>query len=223
MIPKSCVCLLSANSYCEIWRFSNSIFRRVAVAEVSDHTLIIHCEFSSNRGPNLARELREIDRALNIEKGLIDTVTFKNLFVLKGGYRQFHYECSSYLQCVFVSLVLTYCIYCHACGYHHIAYAGNAEVRKLALWCERCELSFRWKSHQKWHWKDIVYLVLFVIKCSVPTYRDVNQNNVVKKQMVSQCPYSDDDWMSCVLAILSYYTVWRLDSIRFGSPIPKSF
>ncbi|XP_069467682.1 M-phase inducer phosphatase 1-A-like [Ambystoma mexicanum] len=50
--------------------------------------LIFHCEFSSERGPKLCRTLRKLDRNANSYPNLC----FPELYVLKGGYKEF-YEC----------------------------------------------------------------------------------------------------------------------------------
>lgn len=52
--------------------------RRVAV--------IFHCEFSVNRGPKACGYFRKLDRSANSYPDL----TFPNLFVMEGGYKQFH-------------------------------------------------------------------------------------------------------------------------------------
>lgn len=49
--------------------------------------LIFHCEFSSERGPNLFRYLRNSDRALNKES--YPTLNYPELYLLHGGYKIF--------------------------------------------------------------------------------------------------------------------------------------
>ncbi|XP_063040165.1 M-phase inducer phosphatase 2 [Engraulis encrasicolus] len=47
--------------------------------------LVFHCEFSSERGPRMARYVRERDRALNEYPHL----HYPELYILKGGYKEF--------------------------------------------------------------------------------------------------------------------------------------
>ena len=51
--------------------------------------IVVHCEFSKNRGPTLIRLFREYDRKVNVYPAL----TFPNLFLLEGGYQKFYEEC----------------------------------------------------------------------------------------------------------------------------------
>jgi M-phase inducer tyrosine phosphatase len=50
--------------------------------------LVFHCEFSHNRGPQLAAIFREIDR--NKNRNCYPHLFYPNVFVLDGGYRQFY-------------------------------------------------------------------------------------------------------------------------------------
>jgi M-phase inducer tyrosine phosphatase len=50
--------------------------------------IVFHCEFSHNRGPQLASVFRELDRDLN--KHCYPNIFYPDVFVLDGGYRQFH-------------------------------------------------------------------------------------------------------------------------------------
>uniref|UniRef100_A0A8D2D151 M-phase inducer phosphatase n=1 Tax=Sciurus vulgaris TaxID=55149 RepID=A0A8D2D151_SCIVU len=50
--------------------------------------IVFHCEFSSERGPRMCRSLREEDRALN----QYPTLYYPELYILKGGYRDFFPE-----------------------------------------------------------------------------------------------------------------------------------
>ncbi|XP_018606206.2 cell division cycle 25 homolog d isoform X1 [Scleropages formosus] len=53
----------------------------------SPHKLIVfHCEFSSQRGPQLCRYLRKLDRSLNVYPQLF----YPELYILEGGYREFY-------------------------------------------------------------------------------------------------------------------------------------
>lgn len=48
---------------------------------------VLHCEFSSQRGPNMFRFIRSLDREVMIEK--YPALNFPQMFVLKGGYERF--------------------------------------------------------------------------------------------------------------------------------------
>ncbi|KAB1281311.1 M-phase inducer phosphatase 3, partial [Camelus dromedarius] len=50
--------------------------------------IVFHCEFSSERGPRMCRSLRAEDRALNRYPALY----YPELYILKGGYRDFFPE-----------------------------------------------------------------------------------------------------------------------------------
>lgn len=49
--------------------------------------IIFYCEFSSYRGPRLCRFLRSWDRKMNLDR--YPKLHYENLFVLKGGYKNF--------------------------------------------------------------------------------------------------------------------------------------
>lgn len=52
--------------------------------------IVFHCEFSHNRGPQLAGIFRELDRDKN--KMSYPHLFYPNVFVLDGGFRQFYQE-----------------------------------------------------------------------------------------------------------------------------------
>ncbi|NXG72864.1 MPIP2 phosphatase, partial [Baryphthengus martii] len=56
--------------------------------------LIFHCEFSSERGPRMCRFVREKDRACNEYPQL----HYPELYVLKGGYREFFPQYQSHCE-----------------------------------------------------------------------------------------------------------------------------
>ncbi|NXY87094.1 MPIP1 phosphatase, partial [Alcedo cyanopectus] len=56
--------------------------------------LIFHCEFSSERGPRMCRFVREKDRACNQYPQL----HYPELYVLKGGYREFFPQYQSHCE-----------------------------------------------------------------------------------------------------------------------------
>ncbi|XP_034243998.1 M-phase inducer phosphatase isoform X2 [Thrips palmi] len=55
--------------------------------------LIFHCEFSSERGPNLSRFLRNSDRDTN--KECYPSLDFPEMYLLNGGYKQFYEQYQS--------------------------------------------------------------------------------------------------------------------------------
>ncbi|KAL1501212.1 hypothetical protein ABEB36_006584 [Hypothenemus hampei] len=56
-------------------------------AQNERHILIVHCEFSKERGPNLIRTLRKEDRAMN--RLNYPALTYPEIYVLEGGYKKF--------------------------------------------------------------------------------------------------------------------------------------
>ena len=52
--------------------------------------LIFHCEFSSERGPKMARFLRSQDRILNAEK--YPLLSFPEIYIAEGGYKDFYHQ-----------------------------------------------------------------------------------------------------------------------------------
>jgi rhodanese-related sulfurtransferase len=55
---------------------------------VRNSVVIFHCEFSHNRGPQLAQLFREIDRDMN--KLSYPNLFYPNVYVLDGGYKAFY-------------------------------------------------------------------------------------------------------------------------------------
>jgi M-phase inducer tyrosine phosphatase len=53
--------------------------------------IVFHCEFSKNRGPTLMQHFRELDRRRNLKR--YPELDFPNIFLLRGGYKQFYEEC----------------------------------------------------------------------------------------------------------------------------------
>ena len=47
---------------------------------------VLHCEFSSKRGPKFFRQIRNLDRSMNVYPQL----NFSQLFILKGGFESFY-------------------------------------------------------------------------------------------------------------------------------------
>ena len=56
--------------------------------------IIIHCEFSSKRGPEMFRFIRKIDRSNNKYPKL----SYPNLFVLKDGYEGFYLNSTQFCK-----------------------------------------------------------------------------------------------------------------------------
>uniref|UniRef100_A0A2K5DTA1 protein-tyrosine-phosphatase n=1 Tax=Aotus nancymaae TaxID=37293 RepID=A0A2K5DTA1_AOTNA len=56
--------------------------------------VVFHCEFSSERGPRMCRYVRERDRLGNEYPRL----HYPELYVLKGGYKEFFMKCQSYCE-----------------------------------------------------------------------------------------------------------------------------
>ncbi|KAL3289934.1 hypothetical protein HHI36_023317 [Cryptolaemus montrouzieri] len=56
------------------------------------HILIFHCEFSSERGPNLFRYLRQQDRSRN--EAAYPSLQYPEIYLLEGGYKHFFTEYS---------------------------------------------------------------------------------------------------------------------------------
>jgi hypothetical protein len=62
------------------------------IQQVKDNSkrllVVFHCEFSSERGPRLMREIRERDRSLN--KHSYPNLFYPELYLLEGGYKDFY-------------------------------------------------------------------------------------------------------------------------------------
>ncbi|NXY63692.1 MPIP2 phosphatase, partial [Callaeas wilsoni] len=56
--------------------------------------IILHCEFSVERGPNMCKFLRERDRSCHVYPQL----HYPELYVLKGGYREFFFQFPSHCE-----------------------------------------------------------------------------------------------------------------------------
>ncbi|XP_076262381.1 M-phase inducer phosphatase-like isoform X2 [Rhynchophorus ferrugineus] len=54
------------------------------------HILVFHCEFSSERGPNLYRYLRKEDRQRNVNS--YPTLHYPEIYLLEGGYKSFFFK-----------------------------------------------------------------------------------------------------------------------------------
>jgi hypothetical protein len=70
-----------------------NVYSRAQLVEVYDRyrtanvCVVVHCEFSQDRGPKLEWAFREHDRAMNREH--YPHISFPRMFLLEGGYRRF--------------------------------------------------------------------------------------------------------------------------------------
>ncbi|OHT08627.1 Rhodanese-like domain containing protein [Tritrichomonas foetus] len=70
---------------------SSDVLKDMFFKHVIPNTIIVfHCEFSHNRGPQLASVFRETDRNLNRME--YPNLFYPNVFILDGGYRLFYQE-----------------------------------------------------------------------------------------------------------------------------------
>lgn len=65
----------------------NEILFSTAALNSRPKFIIVHCEFSIQRGPKLIREIREHDRCIN--KDNYPNLFYPNLYLLDGGYKSF--------------------------------------------------------------------------------------------------------------------------------------
>jgi hypothetical protein len=73
-----------------IEKLSDYLFKNpLKSTDTSKRSIIIfHCEFSSERGPRLMREIRKLDRLVN--KNSYPALTYPELYLLEGGYKNFY-------------------------------------------------------------------------------------------------------------------------------------
>lgn len=57
-------------------------------------SIVFHCEFSKNRGPEIASLFRKIDRMINYQR--YPFIYYKNIYILQGGYRSFYSKYPEY-------------------------------------------------------------------------------------------------------------------------------
>lgn len=77
------------NLYSQEELYNFFLKKPIAPLDIQKRIIIMfYCEFSSERGPRMCRSLREEDRALNQYPALY----YPELYVLKGGYRDFFPE-----------------------------------------------------------------------------------------------------------------------------------
>jgi M-phase inducer tyrosine phosphatase len=65
----------------------DELFNSFFEERFSNAVLVFHCEFSQNRGPEIAGLFREIDRDKN--KLVYPALFYPNVYILDGGYREF--------------------------------------------------------------------------------------------------------------------------------------
>lgn len=71
--------------------------------EIKSRTIIIfHCEFSQNRGPQMAQFFREKDRELNRQR--YPEIFYPNVFILDGGYNLFYSQFDEFCDGGYVSM-----------------------------------------------------------------------------------------------------------------------
>ena len=66
---------------------------------IDDSLIVVHCEFSQNRGPKIASIIREIDSELNYPN-----LQYPNIYVLDGGYKRFYEEFPDYCDGGYISM-----------------------------------------------------------------------------------------------------------------------
>ncbi|GFO07751.1 M-phase inducer phosphatase [Plakobranchus ocellatus] len=71
----------------DIDKFLKKEVLKITGEKPKTHILIFHCEFSSQRGPGLLRQLRKLDRQMNIHQ--YPQLTFPEMYVLHLGYKEF--------------------------------------------------------------------------------------------------------------------------------------
>ena len=72
------------------------LFKEIKKVEDSSKRLVVifHCEFSSERGPRLMRDMREKDRTIN--KHCYPNLHYPEIYLLEGGYKNFY---ETYADC----------------------------------------------------------------------------------------------------------------------------
>ncbi|KAH0793741.1 Rhodanese-like domain containing protein [Histomonas meleagridis] len=68
---------------------------------IPNSVIVFHCEFSHNRGPEVAQMFREIDRNMNIHPNLF----YPHIYVLDGGYRGFYSQHQEYCEGGYVRML----------------------------------------------------------------------------------------------------------------------
>ena len=72
-------------------------FQKMFFDSIIPNSLIIfHCEFSQNRGPQMASFFREMDRNLN--KMEYPNLFYPNVYILDGGYKNFYAKHTEYCE-----------------------------------------------------------------------------------------------------------------------------
>lgn len=65
--------------------------------------IVFHCEYSHNRGPDMGKLFREIDRRINLSA--YPRLYYPHVYILDGGYRQFYREWPSYCVGGYVTML----------------------------------------------------------------------------------------------------------------------
>lgn len=66
-------------------------------------TIVFHCEFSQNRGPDMAAIFRSFDRELNTDR--YPELYYPNIYILDGGYRRFYAEYQEWCEGGYVEML----------------------------------------------------------------------------------------------------------------------
>lgn len=67
-------------------QIQEGLFDMISNIDMSEKVLIFHCEFSSERGPKLAKYTREMDRSRNHYPRL----HYPEIYIMDGGYKEFY-------------------------------------------------------------------------------------------------------------------------------------
>ncbi len=78
----------------------NNLYFDLRKNQSENMVVVLHCEYSKHRAPKVWKFFRELDRNNNVYPKL----SFPNLFVLDGGYRNFHQEFSSRCENGYISM-----------------------------------------------------------------------------------------------------------------------
>ena len=82
-----------------IWdqnKMAQQFFEKCSQHENQRQIVIFHCEFSSERGPKMARFLRQLDREANKES--YPALHYPEVYLMEGGYKAFHQSCQHLCQ-----------------------------------------------------------------------------------------------------------------------------
>ena len=78
----------SAENHFNIKDTIDLLFKKDVIDSAVSTVLILHCEFSSERAPKMAREIRKVDRTMHVYPDL----KYPEIYILAGGYKQFSHK-----------------------------------------------------------------------------------------------------------------------------------